>query len=515
MKRFPINSQAIIYTGEDRRAQKERRKEQLKFDDTERRTLKDRRTKQRVTIFVKLAILSLLQILIIVTVVGLTMLEKQRQLFTDQLISFGVGLVKLASQNSPDKLLGEEDLALFQLLRAIADNEQVSYILIIDTENRIRAHSRIEHINSFYEPPDPMVLIEKQGNIAISNLVNNQASLLILQQTITYQGTKVGEVFLALSQEKIENAMQTATYSISIFTVIVLLIGLITSVGVSLYLSRPIVALKESARVIGDGDFSHRVNINRYDELGDLGMAFNQMAFGLGERERIRKTFGKYVTPEIRDRILSGDIPLDGERREATLLFSDLRGFTAFVEKNEPEVVIRGMRSYFSAMQVVIKRHGGLVLQYVGDEIEAVFGVPIAIEDHADRAVRAALDMRYALDELNKTRLAEGLEPFRHGIGIYTGNVLAGNTGSDDRLSYTLIGDTVNLASRIEAMTKDVGWDILVHEGTMERVKQTYDVAREEPKRVKGYSKPIVVYRMLDNVLDTNENGYRTTDVET
>lgn len=504
-----------VYSGEDRRILKERRDNTLSFTGLDRRKSKDRRKNKRITIFVKFAVLSLLQILIIVTVVGLTMLNKQKDQFTEQLISFGVSLIKLAAQNSPDKLLGEEDFALFQLLNDIADNEQVAYILVVDTQNIIRAHNRIEFINNFYEPPDTLENIENNENISISKLFENGNPLLFFKQPLTYQNTRVGNVYLALSQESIINAIRTAGYSIGIFALIVLIIGLITSIFVSLYLSKPIVALKESAQIIGDGDFSHRVNINRHDELGDLGMAFNKMAFGLGERELIRETFGKYVSPEIRDRILSGDIPLDGERREATLLFSDLRGFTPFVEKNKPEEVIRSMRSYFSAMQVVIKKHGGLVLQYVGDEIEAVFGVPIIIEDHAERAVRAALDMRIALDELNQIRKTENLDPFRHGIGIYTGEVLAGNTGSDDRLSYTLIGDTVNLASRIQSMTKNVGCDILVHEGTVERIGKEWNFVKEEPQFVKGYSKPIVVYRMLENVPLPKQNPLMVESVVT
>jgi len=249
-------------------------------------------------------------------------------------------------------------------------------------------------------------------------------------------------------------------------------------------------------RVPRDG-FNQEIRVTSNDELGVLGDTGNAMIAGLAERERIRETFGKYVTPEIRDRILEGRIPLDGEQVEATLLFSDLRGFTSYVERNPPEEAIRSMRAYFTAMQKGIRSHEGLVLQYVGDEIESVFGVPLRYPGHADKAVLAALEMRKRLDDLNKEREKEGKGPFRHGIGIHTGSVLAGNTGSEDRLSYSLIGDTVNLASRIQDLTKVFDCDILLSRETANSLQKTFQMEELPPQMVKGYSKPVVVYRIF------------------
>jgi class 3 adenylate cyclase len=248
---------------------------------------------------------------------------------------------------------------------------------------------------------------------------------------------------------------------------------------------------------VKNGDFTQRIKVLSNDEIGTLGDAGNNMIAGLAEREQIRDTFGKYVSPQIRDQILSGRIPLHGERQIATLLFSDLRNFTSYVEANEPEEVIKSMREYFTAMQAAIRNYDGLVLQYVGDEIEAVFGVPLKIDDHADRAAHAALDMRKNLEELNNKRALLGKTPFKHGIGIHTGPVLAGNTGSDDRLSYALIGDTVNLASRIEGLTKALQWDILISHETISHLSSSFSLGKESPQNVKGFSKPITVYRIL------------------
>ncbi len=131
------------------------------------------------------------------------------------------------------------------------------------------------------------------------------------------------------------------------------------------------------------------------------------------------------------------------------------------------------------------------------DEIEALFGVPHRSKNHPEMAEIAALEMRKRLEAFNKDRLKRGLTPFKHGIGIHTGEVLAGNTGSEDRLSYALIGDTVNLASRISSLTKLFQWDILINERTVKRLTRSFNLKKEEPQIVKGYSRPIVVYRLI------------------
>jgi adenylate cyclase len=136
------------------------------------------------------------------------------------------------------------------------------------------------------------------------------------------------------------------------------------------------------------------------------------------------------------------------------------------------------------------------VLQFVGDEIEAVFGIPVHFEGHADAAVRAAIDMHTALKELNAERICSGKPPFAHGIGIHSGKVLAGNSGSEEQSAYSLIGNTVNVASRIQGLTRELGCDILVSQETVERLEGSFTLVKESPRFVKGYSKPIVVYQL-------------------
>ena len=248
---------------------------------------------------------------------------------------------------------------------------------------------------------------------------------------------------------------------------------------------------------IRQGDYDARIKVVSNDEIGILGDSGNAMIKGLAERETLRSVFGQYVTPEIRDEILSGRIPLEGERREGTVMFADLQNFTPFVENNPPEEVMRSMRAYFTRMQQAIRLHRGLVIQFVGDEIEAVFGVPVYFENHADLAVRAALEMRKALEALNRERTAQGKVAFAHGIGVHSGSVLAGNSGSEDQSAYCLIGNTVNVAARIQGLTRNVGCDILISGETVKQLSVSPKMDQQPRQKVKGYSKPITVYRLL------------------
>jgi class 3 adenylate cyclase len=233
------------------------------------------------------------------------------------------------------------------------------------------------------------------------------------------------------------------------------------------------------------------------DEIGTLTEGFNHMVRGLAERALLREAFGKYVSEEIRDEILAGRITLEGEPREVTILFADIRDFTPWVEASDPREVVRDLNAYFTEMETAIRTHGGLVVQYIGDEIEAVFGAPVARAGHAGQAVRAALEMRRRLAAWNAARTRAGRVPLRNGIGIHTGTVLAGNIGSADRLSYALVGDSVNLASRLQGLTKELHADVLVSGATRARLEDRDLPLTPLPAvKVKGRTAEVEVYAL-------------------
>jgi adenylate cyclase len=284
------------------------------------------------------------------------------------------------------------------------------------------------------------------------------------------------------------------------FIVFIVAVGTLAAVGLSLYVAGsvagPLGRLQTAMREVEQGELETRCPVVTNDEIGALADGFNRMVGGLREREFLKETFGKYVSREIRDEILAGRVSLEGQAQEVTVLFSDLRDFTPWVEATGPREVVRDLNAYFSEMDQAIREHRGLVLQFIGDEIEAAFGAPIAYPAHAEMAVRAALEMRRRLQAWNAQRARSGKAPLRHGIGIHTGSVLAGNIGSAERLSYALVGDPVNLASRIQSLNKEFGSDILVSGDTRRRLDDRFDLVQLPSVRVKGKSVEVEVYRL-------------------
>jgi class 3 adenylate cyclase len=391
---------------------------------------------------------------------------------------------------------------LMNLRTAVVFSARASMVGLITSSiafYRLEAYSRRELIPFFF-PRGRLADLKGAARIPISRRIRMFYRL----------GTMVPMTILLVTLVTLQWELDTSVMSVEEYgrriIIFCLVLGAVFFIStgvlnrlVSRSIAQPLENMLDAMRKIRDGDYDSRIRVLGNDEIGVLGDAGNVMIKGLAEREMLRTAFGKYVTPEIRDEILSGRIPLEGERREATMMFVDLRDFTPFVESNPPEEVISAMRAYFTAMHRAIRLHRGLVLQFVGDEIEVVFGVPVHFEDHSDAAVRAALEMRRALKELNRERAIQGKAPFAHGIGIHSGNVLAGNSGSDEQSAYALIGNTVNVASRIQGLTKELGCVILASEETVEQLQGSFCMDKEPPRLVKGYSKPIIVYRILDN----------------
>jgi adenylate cyclase len=263
--------------------------------------------------------------------------------------------------------------------------------------------------------------------------------------------------------------------------------------------SRPVLELAGEAREIAAGNYNHRVQLKQDDEIGTLAASFNQMSAGLAERDRVRDLLGKVVSPAIATELLRKQVTLGGEQREVTVVFSDLRNFTTMSEPLAPEDALGILNHYFSRMAAIVEKHGGVVDKYVGDGMMALFGAPVAHPDDADRALRATLEMSEALDDLNRQWQKRGLPRIDVGIGINTAVVVAGNMGSEKRLNYTVIGDGVNLASRLETLTKTPEYDarIIISSATLAKAKGNYRTRRLGEVAVKGKQIPTEIFALV------------------
>jgi class 3 adenylate cyclase len=276
-----------------------------------------------------------------------------------------------------------------------------------------------------------------------------------------------------------------------------LAVGLFQAGGVLAAISRPAGHLAGRMAAVGEGHLDVHARIDALDTFGALASHFNAMVEGLRQRDMIRETFGRYVTRQIADEILAGRVQLGGERRTATVLFSDIRGFTRMSEDLSPEEVVAFLNRYLSEMVDSVITHGGVLDKFIGDAVMAVFGVPVGnggVDEDARAAVRCALDMCRRLDTLNDERRADGRPPIEIGIGVHTGELVAGNIGSPQRMQYTVIGDTVNVCSRIEGLTRGLQRRILVSEVTAALLDGSFLLERLDAMPVRGRNKPVGVF---------------------
>ncbi len=235
------------------------------------------------------------------------------------------------------------------------------------------------------------------------------------------------------------------------------------------------------------------------DETGHLMSAVNRMLDGLEEREFIKDAFSRYVTRQVSDVVLQGGLDLGGEMRQVTILMADIRGFTSMSEEMAPKTVVKLLNRYFTAMVEACMEHDGLIDKFIGDAIMVVFGAPARTEPEVSAlsAARAGLAMNRRLLMLNCKLQAEGLDPLRIGIGIHSGDAIAGNIGSPQRLNYTVIGDAVNIAARIETASKELAQNLLISEETRKLLGEQAIVGVGEVVQLKGKSKPTRVFPLM------------------
>lgn len=256
-------------------------------------------------------------------------------------------------------------------------------------------------------------------------------------------------------------------------------------------MSGAIASLGAAMKKLEGSQYAHVEDVKTGDEIEALATGFNHMVDGLKDRDHLRATFGKYMTQSVMEHLLSGKVQLGGEKLTVTVLFSDIRSFTTISEQMDAHALVELLNEYFTVMVSIIMEEGGVVDKYIGDAIMAVFGAPVSQHDDAVRAVRAATRMRAALEPLNASLVARGIAPISTGIGVHTGEVVAGNIGSEQRMEYTVIGDTVNVASRLEGKTKDVGESLIVSETTFARVEHCAKGRALAELSVKGRQRPI------------------------
>jgi class 3 adenylate cyclase len=321
------------------------------------------------------------------------------------------------------------------------------------------------------------------------------AQFVQINTPLKLDGKVVAILMLNKFADPVAAAVRMKTMRVTALSLGVFLVGLALFALLSARMLRPLRTLTSVADTVAAGDLGVTVPPPRSrDEVGRLTSSFGGMVAGLRQRDFIRDTFGRYISKDVVDTLLDSPdgLRLGGERREITLLVSDLRGFTSLAGRLPAEEVIRVLNRYLERVVEILTRYRATVDEFQGDGILAFFGAPLAADDDAARAVACAIEMQRALVALNAEQAALGFPPLEMGIGINTGEVIVGNIGSEKRTKYGAVGAAINLAYRIESQT--VGGQVLLGSRTYELVRDVVEVRGTFQVQLKGVEAPLTIY---------------------
>ena len=330
-------------------------------------------------------------------------------------------------------------------------------------------------------------------------------------------GTRVGSAVVYRSMTKEMLVYDRLRQILNIIGAAALAVAGLLALLISRNVTHSLSALHEGVGQVREGNLDYKLELNSRDEFGEVGRAFNEMTAGLKEKEAIRDTFKRYVSSSVVDELLKNmdDIQLGGENKTLTVQFSDIAGFTDISEALTPEGVVEFLNEYLTDMTTVIEEQSGIVDKYIGDAVMAFWGTPQPLENHALNACRAAIGQIGKVNALRKhwsgTR---NLSRFSIRIGLHTGEVTVGNIGSNTRMDYTIIGDAVNTASRLEGLNKLYGTHILISEDTYRLVAGQMVVRELDLVRPVGKLKPVRIYELIGESAAAKSGGLEKQDMK-
>lgn len=455
----------------------------------------DRLPRTRIPMWIQMAVATTFIVVLTIMALSLVVLDKQKERLYEQTVRLGMVSLNYFANNAPIPLLEDDILRLNTLIKEAARVEGLRYALIVGTNDLIKAHTDVNLIGVPFKhfTEDPQLV--RKGDVTYYSYNRPDGErLLNLYRTISFKDKSLGQVHVGISLDFIADLVQQERISVILVTLAVILVALFVAILYGFRFSRPISQLVRATREIAKGNYQYRVPIRRNDELGNLAASFNSMGQELWKNSMTQRSFGKYVGTEILDMILANPETewLKGTRNEATIVFGDVRGFTAFAAEKYPEQVVEALNEYLEIATSVITQFGGYVDKFIGDAVLGVFGVPVYRQDHVERAVRAALQLQEAL----RKKSANGNPLLTSvGISIHTGLVVAGNVGSQSKMEYTVIGDSVNMASRLNGFAGR--GEIIVSRQVKDQLSDRVMIEDMGARKVKGKSEPVGVYKII------------------
>lgn len=447
--------------------------------------------------------MSLMSLLVTATVFALTFLsiQRERSNFQRELIEQANLLLDTLSLTLRDPLYNLQVDELNDAAKVVSSNPDVTIFIVYDLTGRVLVDSSQQGL-VFSQVADPLgaTLIGLGQGEGYSEWQDGQ---LLMGRSVILGNRVIGAVVAGLSTQPLDAKIASITFQGILLGVITLSLGSALTVFFARQITNPLSELADAAEKMADGNLSMRVAKTSEDEIGQLAGAFNEMATGLQEREWLKDLFGRFVSREVAEAIRNGQVVLEGENRLVSVLFCDIREFTDFSERHSPQEVVKLLNEFLPLVVQAAQKHDGMVNKFGGDSTLIIYGAPYEVQDNAYKALLTALEIRMAVRKLN-VNLAEKGENFRVGVGINTGMALAGAVGSMERQEYTVVGNTVNLAARIDGLNRQFPeHDILISPWTYDALgehREKFKLVSLGSVDIRGRDEPIEIWAVQGKV---------------
>ncbi len=460
----------------------------------------------RIPIGYKLAIAITLLITSAMLLLGLLLIDRQGVLLRADIARFGLTVANQVADSAKELVLAKDELGLKVLVTNLTRNENINGTAIISAKGNVLARSGLV-------PPEeeiPHTRVDK-GSLEVANIheiewyaSEEQKYLVSFVSPIHFQDVIVGYSLATFSRQSLVQSREESVRLVVTIILTMILLGISGAIILGRRIAQPIQQLIKASSEIKAGNYEYRITEQRSDELGQLMVAFNEMAQGLRKKVQVEQAFSRFVPESVAKHMLSNleQVKLGGETVTASVLFADIVGYTSLSEKLPAAKIAELLNEYFSYIAEAARLCGGTLDKYVGDCAMILFGVPEQDSRHAFHAIYFAVLLKNLIERLNTQRLWVGKIPIQFSIGVNCGSMLAGTMGSKNRMQYTVLGDAVNLASRLSGVAE--AGEIIISEEMLQQpmVGNYVDVGGYQSVVLRGKDKPVATYR-VDDVVTT------------
>lgn len=463
--------------------------------------------RQHIPIVVKLGITLSVVFTLGIGILGFITLKHQTDLMQNQMNQFGQSIARLFAESAREPLLASYQISLETLTRKIGSTRStLGAAIYTEQGSNVERHGIVpgQEIIELYRSATP--LSEYEYSIIWQHRYRNgaQEDMISYLTPIRYKDLSTGHVLVTFSRRHIEEHFQASIQKLTLIVFLMLFLAIGLAFFMSRRITRPIKDLVDASIAIGEGNYHYRINEKRHDEIGMLMDSFNDMAKGLLKKNQVESALSRYVSSNVAKQILNNleQIELGGTHVKGTVLFADIVGFTSISESLSPRQVSSLLNEYFSMISNASNLYKGTIDKFIGDCAMIVFGVPERDPQQHFHAIACAMLIQKTTEKLNELRRTSGLQEVQFRIGINTGSMLAGNMGSYNRMQYTVVGDAVNLASRLSHIAGPN--EIIIQESLYNQLDvHTRVIAHRHGEiKIRGKAEGVTTYLVEDLAMD-------------